>query len=386
MTKTYVKPAGSVAASTAYTNHTYFDLPEAIEKLDDPLLRGRILNNLAWRLDGLLTQQVSAMYRLMAQELRDTNTIDQLNEAAAILGEQSFAEENFAQIGSNTEGPLTTFHQLLDVREGVYALAGKYAEDIDEFWRAQNVGLEARLREIRGDEPSRAVKNRIEEEVDAIIAHRQKRGKPVNPGYREALIKEALKDETESNKSLNERNKETIDARMNILSLMLAERPTSATEVKHFYELPIATQRALIDSAIQAAERCRKDARRDPNVVFSLFLAEYLDLIDLLTAVTKTDRFRELDETPQRMETRQEPTPVKVNDLRQHDPNHLRTVLAEEKNQASQAVDDSVAVDVIITEPALEQIETKPQDRREEAGAILSPAQQAIANMPDAVV
>ena len=265
MSKTHRVPTGSTVPSTTYKT---FDLNEFINDLPSAFVRMQAAQSYAWRIDTMIVQAVRTLFKAC----KDTAVIGELDTAADYnnaLAEQSFAEQCFADIGSDSAGPVRTLHEMLDLRPEAHAMAREATRAVLD-WKGNVRSYEepelATLFEASGTiKPKATTLARMQ-----LLANRS--AAKVATGKDMALMAGKLYAGRVSREKarlagMQESMQQQVGALQTMFNVAVAHIHQSDT-VKHhcFHQVDVEHQRTLIVSTKQAMARAEEYATSDSNM------------------------------------------------------------------------------------------------------------------------
>lgn len=311
MTRIHRQPAGSMAAQPL-TNFQAWDIEDAVQdEIKDRYVAARVLNNLAWRVDTLIISKIRQVYRAMSEEMFNTGTIEEYNEAVGLLKEMAFAEKMFAEIGSSIGGALTQFGLLQGYRPHISRLALEQGEEIEEFWRHKDVSIERKLFEKQRTNVSARQAAKMEESVNAYAMFGRQMGQEVTEEIKERMLESKRRRALFKQQQQAETSMQRAPALEVIYTLMEAQREEA--DVK-FYWLDLADQEQLITSSMSAAMLCIDSAEEDRSGKLNSTLVTMQALLweHKCKQVLNSPKFKAYRAEAQAMEARQEPSAAKA--------------------------------------------------------------------------
>jgi hypothetical protein len=267
MSKNHLVPTGTTQPSTTYKT---FDLNTFLDELPSAYVRMQALQSYAWRIDTLITQAVRTLFKAVREEAKvgGIDSLDTFADYNNALAEQDFAEQCFLEIGSASAGPVTSIHELLDIRAEAHQLAYDATRQVLDWKGNLRTYIIPDLEDVIGTVGTMKPKATTVARINQIATRNASKvatGKDVAI-LAEKLAAPRLKRESNRLTSMAESLKAQVGAVSMMFNIAVRNRPERMNKSLDFHGINIETQRTLIASAKQALDRAEEFATSDDNM------------------------------------------------------------------------------------------------------------------------
>lgn len=257
---------------TVNSTYTNFDLFEYIENTPSAAVAGAMARSVAWRIDSLIQNASRQLFKTVrdglikrkTEEMASGSTRDAHAEVMMALRDVAMSEQAFEEFGKSQAGALKNIRDLMrlrddfhDVAQHLVSLTYRWDGSPDVFVRESIDDAFARPTNMKISERQR---NRIAMSVDCYAKEFD-----ATPEELGMLKEQNLKRAELNNKSIAE----TLDSQQDVVFMIFQFAMTTDVEMdlaEHFWHLDVSLQRALIDSAMSAADRAHKDAQNSKRI------------------------------------------------------------------------------------------------------------------------
>lgn len=244
-------------SKTVNTTHASFNLIDFIDDITNFDVAAKMAQAVAWRIDTLIQTNARQLFKNVRTELLKTG-VDGIAELNMALKEQAFAEHAFNESGSAVTGPVTLIKELMLHRDAAHEQAerltaltlnwqgepGVYeTPDIDELFERK---VELKV--------NRDTKRRI-----AISVDRRAKAYGLSDDQVQLQVTRRIARAEDKQQSKSETLQEQSGAVHEMFRLACMSEVHGELG-DQFHTMDINTQRVLIESAINAAERAEDDA------------------------------------------------------------------------------------------------------------------------------
>ena len=292
MTRTHTLPAGSMAQAPVSTSASTFDLFDYIRDTANTEVAAQMAQSTAWRIDTLIQGAARQLFKAV-REHQHASGVDGLSELTMALQEQAFAEQAFAETGSSTDGPVTIIKELMLWRAAAHNLAHELTSfTVDFAGRPKHYEIPD-LDDVFFQEINLKIKSQTKRRM-AMSVERRAKAYDLTPEETRAQLAKRISREEGKLKDVGITLQEQAGAVYEMFRQACAAT-LDADVGQCFHTMALSAQRALIESAMTAADRAEDYATSSSSlsdVEFDEVCMSVLRVNKELKAVLQSPRFR----------------------------------------------------------------------------------------------
>lgn len=251
------------------TTFAYFDLADSIENIQQDFVRMQVAQSYAWTIDRRIVAAVRELFKTVRDNCR-TGSLDDAVDYNNALAEQSFAEAQFNEIGSDSRGPVRTVHELLDIRNNAHVLAATCTRTVLDWKGNLRSYTEPDLMDLFTPNGNMKVRADTVAKIERTARYKAHAVAGHDPALEKQIQDKLLTTRIASEKvrlsGMRAALSEQVGALQMMFRIVQAKRPAKMPEQHLFHQLHLDLQRELISSAKTAADRAVTFAESDSNV------------------------------------------------------------------------------------------------------------------------
>lgn len=263
----------------------FYDPIEHLEELlVSPKLRADALRQWAWYVDRQIVSTAYGLFYDMWEEAKDTGSVDSFAEFATYMHEKTNRETNLVEQGFMSTGGVTRLQQLLIYRDEAHDAAETLIGDRYKRPEVEQMLLDEQPRRVDALSKTKLRK----------LAEAEANG---DKELEEAMFAQLIARRVARNKDAHERRLELVPIVVGLLQFIGARAPDEA----RFYDLPIDTQKRMVEQLVAIIKRSTSsmaDARDVDEFDFCVMMREGKAAIAAIEQVLKHPLFSSRDDEP----------------------------------------------------------------------------------------